>query len=527
MDAQVLLTALSDPAAFPDGGRDVRIVQTHVSMVFLTGDRAYKVKKTLALWGFLDYSTLDLRRHYCEEEVRLNLRLAPEVYLGVTPVVRRGGRLAVGGEGEVVDWAVVMRRLADDATLLGRIRAGRATASDAEEVGRLLARFHAAGDRGPEVAWHGRPRAFAHVLRQNFHSTREAIPSLFPRALHEDLARRVAARFVAARRTLARRHAEGRVVEAHGDLRAEHAVVVETPRGPEWRVIDAIEFTPMLRCLDPLADVGFLAMDLAYLGRRDLARAFLDAYFEAAPDADAPALLPLYLAYRAHVRAKVDMHRAAEAEVPADVRAADRSGARRHLALAWAYARQGSAPPLVVLAGPSGTGKSAVARSLASILDAEVLASDRVRKELAGLRPTDRPSGAAVEALYAPDASRRTYATLLARAEAAWRAGRAVVLDATYLRAAWRREAADLARRLGAPYALAWLDAPDAVVRERLAARAARGDDPSDATWEVFVRQRAEAEPPGPDESARVVRVDGSGDPSEAVLPICDLLAQA
>ncbi|MBL9085776.1 MAG: AAA family ATPase, partial [Planctomycetia bacterium] len=501
MDPLELLTDLARPEALPEAGPSVDVRQTHISLVFLTGDRVYKVKKTLALWGVLDYSTLEARRRCCEEEVRINRRLAPDVYLGVAPVVRRAGRLVVGdlprpvgdpttgrpGDSPPVDWAVVMRRLRDDDTLAHRIATGVTTPAEVEDVGRLVAAFHA-GARTTQAARIARPIAFARILRQNFLATRAESATLGP-SLHAWLDRRVARLLRDARATIVRRHRAGVPVDGHGDLRAEHVVRDARPGRPPWLVIDGIEFAPTLRCIDPLSDAAFLAMDLASLGRRDLADAYLAAYLAARPDPDAAALLPLFLAYRAHVRAKVDAHRAGEPEIPAPDRAAALEGARRHLAFAWSYARLGTPPPLVLLAGPSGVGKSAVARALAPVLGAEVVSSDVERKRLAGLAPSARVEGPALEALYGREMSLRTYAALEARAAAALAAGRPVLLDATYLLRGARASAVAVARRLGCPAAVLSLEVAPEVTRARIEARAAAGPDPSEATWSVHLAQ--------------------------------------
>jgi aminoglycoside phosphotransferase family enzyme/predicted kinase len=551
------LAGLQDPAAFPRAGDRVEVRQTHISLVFLTGDRVYKVKKTVALWGFLDYGTLEKRRFYCDEEVRLNRRLAPGVYLGVAPVVRRGARLAVGeveadamprratsqrlaspkaDDGEVVDWCVVMRRLADEDTLAHRVRTGQAAVVEVEDVGRTIARSHATADRGPAVRGVARPIAFARILRQNFVATHDAVPRAFPEALHAWLARRVGALLRSQRATLARRWRAGVPVEGHGDLRAEHVVRADGPhvpdadRGPDaasppWAIIDCVEFAPTLRCIDPLSDAAFLAMDLASLGRRDLAEAYLAAYLAERPDADAAALLPLFLAYRAHVRAKVDAHRATEDEVPAADRAAAAAGARRHLALAWSYARTGEdapPPPLVLVAGTSGTGKSMLAHAMAPVLGADLVSSDVERKRLAGLPVTARLSGDALAALYSRAMSVRTYAALAAAADRSLAAGRPVILDATYLLRAARAAAVDAAHRRGCPTAIVTVAVPEEIAFERIARRSAAGADASDATWDVHVAQAAAAEPVGRDEADVVLRHDGRRPAEDALMPLLD-----
>lgn len=539
MDPLELLTDLARPEALPEAGPSVEVRQTHISLVFLTGDRVYKVKKTLALWGFLDYSTLEARRRCCEEEVRINRRLAPDVYLGVAPVVRRAGRLVVGdgwlqvggggqarpGDPPALDWAVVMRRLRDEDTLAHRIATGVTTAAEVEDVGRLVAAFHA-GARTAQASRIARPIAFARILRQNFLATRAEAATLGP-SLHAWLDRRVARLLRDARATIVRRHRAGVPVDGHGDLRAEHVVRDARPGRPPWLVIDGIEFAPTLRCIDPLSDAAFLAMDLASLGRRDLADAYLAAYLAARPDADAPALLPLFLAYRAHVRAKVDAHRAGEPEIPAPDRAAALEGARRHLALAWSYARLGTPPPLVLLAGPSGAGKSAVARALAPVLGAEVVSSDVERKRLAGLAPSARVEGPALEALYGREMSLRTYAALEAKAAAALAAGRPVLLDATYLLRGARASAVAVARRLGCPAAILALEVAPDLARARIEARAVAGTDPSDATWAVHQAQVAAAEPVTAGEADAVVRHDAARPPASALGPLLEALTAA
>lgn len=528
MDPKELLSALSDPAAFPDAGPDVRVVQTHISMVFLTGERVYKVKKPVAFWGLVDYRTLEQRRRYCEEEVRLDRRFAPEIYLGVLPVVRdAAGRVRVGGEGEILDYAVVMRRWPDGSTLEDRIRAGTAVHDDVVAIARWLAAFHATAAGSETVAFEGRPEVYEGVVDANLRGTQAAVPALFPADLHGAFADRIHRRLRDARPTLDRRARERRLVDGHGDLRAEHAVWIPGGGGGEgagsdsgsgvWRLVDGIEFSTTLRSIDPLSDVAFLAMDLAALGRRDLSHALLSAYLEARPDADAAELLPIYLAQRAHVRAAVGARVAVDANVGAVAREAGRRSALRHLVLATAYAFTGDRPPLVVIAGPSGVGKSAIARELAPLLDADEIASDRVRKELAGLAPTARVTGAAQDALYSPEMSVRTYAEIVARARAALVAGRGAILDATFLKRAWRETAYAMARGVGARVVLLWCEAPPEVVRERLAARAATNTDPSDATVEVYARQLADCERPTGAEPVPTIRFDTREAPSAVV----------
>ena len=520
-----LLEALADPAVYGVDG-PVEVVQTHISAVFLAGDRAYKVKKPLRLWGFLDYGTVARRRHCCEREVALNRRTAPGIYLGVEPIVRRSdGRLGIGGDGEVVEHAVVMVRLPEGATFLERLEAGTLREGDVREAASRLAAFHRANVLTVVTGRLALPSCFGRVVRQNFRSTREGVPDPFPARLHERIAARLARRMFDTRSLVRRRLAAGRMVDGHGDVRLEHVVRYEG----QVDVIDCVEFSDLVRHNDQLCDLAFLSMDLAAHGRWDLANVLEDAYLDAAGEdrEEAALLMPLYLAYRAHVRAKVDRQTANAPEVPPDVRAAKRRRACRALALSWTYARVGEVPPLILLRGPSGVGKSVLATAIAPWLGAEIVRSDLVRKELAGLAPTDRVDAEGARRLYAADMSARTYDEVMERGATALRAGRAALLDATWLRLDSRTAARDLARRLGAPFAILDITCPDEIVRERIRSRAAAGTDPSDATVAVYEEQIRTDDPLDAEERAVAVTVD-SRDPVEpAVLQLLDRIEQA
>jgi hypothetical protein len=513
-----LVAGLRAPGALGEEG-PVEVIETHASIVFLAGRYAWKVKKPVRLWGLVDYGTPERRRACCEEEVRLGRRLAPEVYRGVARVVRRGSGLAVSDRGEALDHVVLMARIPAGQSLEERLAAGEeGLEAEVARVGEFLARFHVAHRLPAAEAAYALPSAFGSVLRQNFRATQAAVPTLFPAAVHEGLRRAVVERLFGARATIRRRVAEGRIVEGHGDLRLEHVVTW----GSGIAVIDPIEFTPRLNRIDPLSDLAFLSMEFRARGRADLAATLECSWQGIARDPDADALLPLYRAYRAHVRAKVDHQVALDPSRSEEERARRAGGARRHLLLAWTLAREGRRPPIVLLRGPSGSGKSVVASAVAPFLGAEVLRSDVVRKALAGYAPTDRPEGARKEALYAPGMSARTYAALLDGAEAAVRAGRAVLLDATYLRRASRVEARERARALGAPFAILDVRCPAEVVRGRLQVRALDGRDASDADWQTYLAQTREAEPLRPDEEPFAVAHEDGRDPAETGLAVAE-----
>jgi len=504
-----LVQDLLRPAAYPWRPPTVDLITTHISWVFLAGDRVVKVKRPVA-FGFVDHSTRERRHQSCQDEVRLNRRLTSNLYLGVVPIVRGEDGLRVDGSGPPVEWATLMRRLPATGMLDTLLAAGTAPADLAERLATRLLPFHrdGAGDCGA-TGW-GAPAATFRVLTDNLDELRPfagAVLAPGQLALVEQALRT----FLADHRArLSERAATGWVRDGHGDLRAEH--VCFEPDGT-LQIFDCLEFNPAFRCADIASDLAFLLMDLERLGATAVAAALLARYRAAGvllPDD----LVRLYRAHRALVRAKV-----ACLSIPSigtgtgpgrDSQPSDRvDEAVTYVDLATAAALT-IRPVLLVMTGLSGTGKSTVAQRLARALGASLLASDRVRKDLAGV------AGAAPaawgEGLYDARWTEATYRALFARAATALAAGQPVVLDATFLAPTQRQGAAAVAARAGGPLLLVETICDEATVAARLAARAARGDSPSDATLTTYQRQRAAlaASPPPVPPGAVTVQVDTS-----------------
>ncbi|MGH9152924.1 MAG: AAA family ATPase, partial [Acidimicrobiales bacterium] len=464
--------------------------ETHAGVVFLLGDRAYKLKKPLDL-GFLDFRRREARLAACRREVALNRRLAPDVYLGVADVT--------GVDGRLCDHLVVMRRMPDDRRLSTLVESGEPVAGHLDRLAGLLARFHARAPSSPAVEEAaGRDAA---VGRWEANAT-EMAPfrgDLLDAAVADEVMAR-AHRFLAGRAPLFdQRVRAGRARDGHGDLLADDIFCLDD--GP--RVLDCLEFDDRLRYGDVLADVAFLAMDLERLGRPDLGASFLASYRTAAGDDWPPSLADHYVAYRAQVRAKVACLRWAQGD------AAARQGADRLLRLGLDHLRRAEVR-LVLVGGGPGTGKSTLARGLQAPLAAVVVRSDVVRKELAGVEPAaPAPLG---RGLYAPEVTDATYAELLDRARAHLGLGRTVVLDATWRHREWRRAAAALATEASAALVELRCVAPVAVAADRVRRRTAAGSDPSDATEDV-ARALADAGAGW----ATATEIDTSGQPSAAV----------
>ena len=463
-----------DAAPGFEGSSPASVAETHSAVVVFLGDRAYKVKKPVDL-GFLDFRTRDARRLACHREVQLNRRLAPDVYLGVADVA--------GPDGEPCDHLVVMRRMPADRRLSTLVGAGADVSGDLWHLAHLLAAFHARAERGPAADEAAGRDATAARWAAN---TREMVG--MAGVLDRDEACAVdhlAQRYLIGRAPLfARRVAEGRACDGHGDLLADDIFCL--PDGP--RVLDCLEFDTALRLGDGLADVAFLAMDLERLGRPDLADGFLAAYREHADDAWPASLAHHHVAYRAQVRAKVAAIRATQGD--------EASGpeARRLLALARRRL-EAAAVRLVVVGGLPGTGKSTVADGLGEALGATVLRTDEVRKELAG-QAVDRPAPSAYrQGIYTSERTADTYREVLRRARVALGLGESVVLDASFTDDAWRAAARTLAAEAHADLTELRCTVDAETAAERMRRRAAAGTGASDATPAIAVAMAAAGEP--------------------------------
>ncbi|MSQ61599.1 MAG: hypothetical protein EXR43_03340 [Dehalococcoidia bacterium] len=505
-----LLANLLSPAAYPFPVQRVDLIQTHISYLFLTESEVYKVKKPLDL-GFLDFRTLTSRRAACEQEVRLNRRLCPEAYLGVVPLLPvrgEGGGLVVGGEGDApraVEWAVRMQRVPEDCFLHRRLRAGPLPPDTARRIADRLVRFHAAAATGEAIAPFASVEAIAANWRDNFDQVRPYIGRTIDAATFAEIEAYVGRTLKAEEWLIARRAAEGRCRDGHGDLRAESICL----RDGDICIMDCIEFNDRFRYGDVAADLAFLFMDLDRLGHPRLADEIAGRYLARSYDATLPLLLSLYKCNRAFIRGKVRGLEIDQPEVPAAQREEAAATARALFELALSYTQEGQRVPLLVtMTGLVGSGKSHVATALAARLGAVILRSDVVRKELAGMSPGTSARGEQDEGLYTPEHTARTFAALYRRAEAHLRRGHSVVLDAVFGRRTDRERSRRLARKYGARPLLVECVAPDDVLRQRLWEREREEGEPSDATLAIAERLRARYQPVDAAAEAPMVRVD-------------------
>ena len=482
--------ALLSPEAYPHPVDEVELRQTHISYVFLVGDVVYKLKKPLDL-GFLDYTTLERRQHFCQEEVRLNRRLCDETYLDAVPIVQVDGRVKVEAPGEVIDYAVKMRRLPEE-RMMNRLLEHDAVTSDMLAVlARRLADFHASSERSDEIDRYGGLETAMMNWRENFEQTEPYIGRTIHRRQFQDIQAFVEATAENDRSVFDARVREGRARDCHGDLRAD-AVCFQDDG---VCIFDCIEFNERFRYSDVAADIAFLAMDLEYRGRRDLSDELMGRYLGATLDFTLPLLLPFYKCYRAYVRGKVDGFQLDQPEVNEVQQAQAADAARRYFALAHAYATEMTSRTLIITVGVSGSGKSYLANALAARLGAILLSSDVTRKRLLGIDPTERHIEPIDSGIYSPEVTEQAYQKLLNDARPWLKRGKPVVVDATYLQRAQRQQAVSLAYETDGRFLALECEADEALIWERLSERRGEERVVSDGRWEVYRAQQERREP--------------------------------
>lgn len=486
-----LLPALTQATAYPHPCIEpITWRESHISWLFFTGPFVYKVKKAVN-FGFLDYTTLERRRAMCEAEIRLNQRLSPGVYLAVTPIRQAQGEIRLEGPGETVEYAVKMRQLPANCWLTDVLARGEATPELLRRIAARLADFHAAAETGQEITQLGGLATMRRNAAENFAQT-APYRGVTISAESYDLIRAYTTAFLEiAAPLIRRREAQGRVRDCHGDLHADHISL----EGDAIEFIDCIEFNDRFRYSDVAADLAFLAMDLDFYHRPDLAQALVEAYIERSADTTLRAILDYFKGYRAFVRGKVESFRLDEPDLAASERATIQARAGRYFALARDYA-QLSGPLLLAMTGLMGSGKSTLAQALAARLSAEVVTADVVRKELAGLPPDQHQFVAWGTGIYSAESDQHTYLELCRRAADLLAHNRIVILDASFRQAEQRRLAQATAAAATAPFFLIEVNCPVATLRRRLRRRQDAAHSPSDGRLELLDRQIAVFAPP-------------------------------
>ena len=501
IDAAIVI-ALQRPECYPHPVARVRLLETHISWVLLTGEWAYKVKKPVNL-GFLDFSTLESRRHFCAEELRLNRRLAPQIYESVVEIRGTPERPRVEGAGPVLEYAVKMREFPQDALASALVAHGALSTHHVDLLAQRIAEFHSDASLAGASTAFGTPDAVALPALQNFEQLVVLVRDTEDRTALDALRNWTERAHARLHETFAARRNEGYVRECHGDLHLRNIAVLDG----RPVAFDCIEFDERLRWIDVMNEVAFLVMDFRDRGRSDYGWRFLNGYLEATGDYAGIEVLSYYMVYRALVRAKVHAFRARQPSIAPAERQRLAASVSAYLRLA-SDCSAGGKPALLITHGVSGSGKTSATQPLIETAGAVRVRSDVERKRLHGTSPLARSASAPGGGLYTAEATRATYDRLLYLAGVILEAGCRAVIDAAFLKRSERDSFRALARRLRVPFLILAFTAPPGLLRERVAQRLARGSDASEADMAVLERQLTFQEALGEDEEMDVIRID-------------------
>lgn len=484
-----IFQAMEQTDFYPHSATSVIQHETHISRVFVTGETVYKIKKPLDL-GFLDFTDLEKRRHYCEEEVRLNRRLAPDTYTGVVPITFSDGRYSLGEQKEqAVEFAVKMRRLPDNLSMRYLLKTSGVDDEAVDDLAGLLASFYSKAETGDAVNAYGSWETIRENCEDNFRMTETHAGDVFDERMF-GIVRAATRAFLQRRKSLlCHRVEQGKIRDCHGDLRTDHVYFTEDG----IRIIDCVEFSERFRYQDIACDLAFLAMDLDHEDRPETARRFIEAYAEHSKDRDVFVLLDFYKCYRAMVRCKVNCLRLGEKGIGARERNSLLDDTAKYLDLAYRYAERFTRPTLRIVCGMPASGKSAVSAELSRILEIPAFNSDVVRKDLFGRHSEDADipfeSG-----IYSTCATSLAYGKLLLMAQEEMEKGNSVILDATFGSRRRRAEAVRLACDMDANIIFAECATSEQTLKFRLAEREKTGSV-SDARLSHFEKFKERFEP--------------------------------
>ncbi len=473
-----LIKLMMQPEFYPHAVTEpIQLIQTHISYVLLTGDYVYKVKKPVN-FDFLDFSTLSARHHFCQEELRLNHLLAPEIYLEVLPITQTGQKFILGGEGEPQEYVLKMRQFPQDSLLRKMLKQGKLTKELMEQLGRMVAQVHLQAKTNDYIRSFGEATKIKESIEQNYQQSQQYIGSLQTQQQYEETKQFSDTFFSLQAPLLKQRQENDWIRECHGDLHLDNICFWHD----KIQLFDRIEFNEPFRFVDVICDVAFLVMDIEAQGKRELANVFLNTYIEQTGDWGGLAIIPLYLSRQAYVRAKINSWLWDDPTLTEDNKLQAAAKASNYYHLAWEYTRprQGK---LILMSGLSGSGKTTVAKHLARSLGAIHIRSDAVRKHLSGT-PLDQSGDPSI---YTPAMTQKTYGRLLELGTKLASQGFIVILDAKYDRQVLRKAVITKAQNNQIPLEIVFCTAPDEVLRDRILARTG---DISDATVDLLESQK-------------------------------------
>lgn len=481
-----LIRAMSERDFYPHGPDSVEVIQTHISVVFIAGDLVYKIKKPVN-FGFLDFTTPEKRKHFCNQEVVLNSRFSKGIYLDVVPVFETRDGPSLHGEGDAIDYAVLMRRIPENRLMINMLDRDEITPEILDRVADRLAYFHSLASNKPPIAGFGSKEVIRQNLTENFTQTLPYVGRTIEPATHEAIRTRSFEFLHRRHRLIEERMKSGFIRDCHGDLHVDHVVILDG-----IMLCDCIEFNDRFRYGDTASDLSFLLMDLDYRGFPAFSKRIARRYAESSGDSRVLELVDFYKSYRAFVRGKVISFTLDEQEISASEKEAARTTARDYFRMSLASLLPPAPPTLIITCGLTGTGKSFLGARLGKRLGIEPLRSDVIRKELFGVPKGEHRLDKYGEGIYTANATETTYRALLEKARTCLERGESVILDASFVKYDDRAQARLTAIRSKARFRLIECVSPsEEAIRSRLDERLSSRPDPSDGRWEIFRQQKA------------------------------------
>jgi uncharacterized protein len=481
-----VVQALLDPKIYPENTLTVDMIQTQMSFIFLTGKYVYKLKKAVNL-GYLDYTSLEKRRFFSQQEVFLNRRLSPDVYLGVIPVNKNYRGISLNGEGEIIDYLVKMLYLPQNRMMNILLDRNRVTPEMIEQLAQKLVDFHTIAATNPDISTYGDIKTIQINTNENFSQTEKYLGSTITLDQFRNIQEYTDRTLLENVSIFRQRAVTGKIKDCHGDLHSQHICFTHI-----LSIFDCIEFNDRFRYCDVASEIAFLAMDLDHYGRADLSRKFTDSYINISRDEQIKEVLKFYKCYRAYVRGKVNSFKSEDPYISETERKMALNTARSYFELAGSYSR--SKPRLFITVGLVGSGKSTLAKTLARRLGLTVISSDVTRKQMASIPLTEHHFDQMESGIYSENFTRLTYDSLYVEAEKILKRGDSVILDASFISNGERNRASALAANTGVDFYILECRLDETNTRHRLAKRL-KNISISDGRWEIYEPQKKKFEP--------------------------------
>ena len=494
MQQKNLCENLKNPSFYGNDVKSVELLQTHISFIILTGKYAYKIKKPVN-FGFLDFSTLEKRKYFCEEEMRLNKRLCPEIYLDVIPITQKDDEIELDGNGPIVEYTLKMREFTQEKIMTNLLKKGSIDVISIENICNILINFYNSGKQSVEINHFGDVNSVELNIDENFEQTKSYIDISIKQDIYNFI-RKTSKDFLKKKKNIfEKRVKDGYIKDCHGDLHSGNIVITD-----KIYIFDCIEFNKRFRFCDVASDLSFLAMDLDYLNYPFLSSYLIDYYVEKSKDIEIFNVLNFYKSYRAYVRGKVNSFRLDDSTIFENEKSAIIKISKKYFDLAYYYSLLFSLdlfnnkPVVFMITGLTGTGKSTLALKLAVDYHAQNINTDIIRKELAGINKYERHHDKIDTGLYAPDKIDFTYDKVIEKAKFYLKQDKNVVLDATFQKKKYRDLVREIASKCNAYIVTIKCNCPDEIVKKWLSERLKK-KSVSDGRWEIYQNQKNTFEP--------------------------------